>query len=433
MTEGTCPSGQAAGPSRKTGPAPHMTEGTCPSGQAAGPARKTGPAPHMTGGTCPSGQASTAPRGPDRFAGVLRLAFGTALVIACGPPRPADTRPPDPAPTVVAAPGPDPCADAPIPADTVAALARVDVLRRCGAGLSALAIHAELLRTDPRPRWAYELAALALAEGAPERARALLQASGAVQARVGLALIHVAAFEADASDADRDAARTDFQAALAVAPKDPYALCVALRLYLALAARAPERLALAAQLCSERLPASAEGDGGDPRGAALLAATCGRVALESKEPGEARRRYALALRINPPDAGARLAWGAAELAAGNDAAAAELFAGAVRAPGASDRYLAGLGLGVARLRLHDPAGAEAGYRIAAAAHGWKTGDPIDRLPPELLFNLGTLLAQLTDRARGAEARAMLTAYTGHPAADDLRRLRCRQLLHELRE
>ncbi|HEY0135458.1 MAG TPA: hypothetical protein VGB85_15345, partial [Nannocystis sp.] len=244
-------------------------------------------------------------------------------------------------------------------------------------------------------------------------------------------LIHVAAFETSASDTDSDASRTHFQAALAVAPEDPYALCVALRLYLALAARAPERLALAAQLCSERLPASAEGDGGDPRGAALLAATCGRVALEARDPGEARRRFALALRIDPADAAARLAWAAAELAAGNDAAAAELFAGAVRAPGTNERYLAGMGLGVARLRLHDPAAAEAGYRIAAAAHGWHTGDPLDRLPPELLFNLGTLLAQLPDRARRAEARTLLTAYTEHPAADELRRLRCRQLLLEL--
>jgi len=361
-----------------------------------------------------------------------RLSLGTALLIACAPQRRPEARPPTPTPPVTATPTPDPCAAAPIPADPEAALARVDQLRRCGTGRAALAIYAELLRVDPRPRWAHDLAALALAEGAPERARELLQASGDPATRVGLALIHVAAFEQDGSDADQDAARTQFQAALALAPDDPYALSVALRLYLALAARAPERLALAAQLCRDRLPASAAGDGGDPRGAALLAGTCGRVALESKEPGEARRRFALALRFDPVDPGARLAWGAAELAAGNDRAAAELFAGALTTPAASDRYLAGLGLGVARLRLHELAAAESAYRVAAVAHGWRSGDPLERLPPELLFNLGTLLAQTVDPGRRAEARALLTAYTDHPAADDLRRLRCRQLLHELR-
>ena len=361
-----------------------------------------------------------------------RLSLGTALLIACAPQRRPEARPPTLTPPVTATPTPDPCAAAPIPADPEASLARVDQLRRCGTGRAALAIYAELLRVDPRPRWAHDLAALALAEGAPERARELLQASGDPATRVGLALIHVAAFEQDGSDADQDAARTQFQAALALAPYDPYALSVALRLYLALAARAPERLALAAQLCRDRLSASAAGDGGDPRGAALLAGTCGRVALESKEPGEARRRFALALRFDPVDPGARLAWAAAELAAGNDRAAAELFTGALTTPAASDRYLAGLGLGVARLRLHELAAAESAYRVAAVAHGWRSGDPIERLPPELLFNLGTLLAQTVDPGRRAEARALLTAYTDHPAADDLRRLRCRQLLHELR-
>ena len=354
------------------------------------------------------------------------------MLIACAPQRSAETRPPTPAPTPIARRAPDPCAAAPIPTDTSAALARVDQLRRCGTGRAALAIYAELLRTDPRPRWAHEIAALALAEGAPEQARELLQASGGPATRVGLALIHVAAFEHTGSDADSDAARTNFQAALAVAPEDPYALSVALRLYLALAARAPERLALAAQLCRERLTASAASDGGDPRGAALLTAACGRVALESREPGDARRRFALALRFDPADPGARLTWAAAELAAGNEPAAAELFAGALTAPGAGDRYLAGLGLGVARLRLHDLAGAESAYRVAAGAHGWRTGDPPGRLPPELLFNLGTLLARAIDPDRRAEARALLTAFTDHPAADDLRRLRCRQLLLELR-
>ncbi len=362
-----------------------------------------------------------------------RLSFGTAMILlACRSPPSHPPSAPALAPVVLAPP--DPCAETPIPGDTAAALARVATLQRCDAGLSALAIYSELLRRDPRSRWAYEAAALALAENTPEAARALLQDSGVSPARVGLALLHVSAYEASGQPADLDAARVEFQAALALAPDDPYALCVALRLYLALAARAPERLALATQLCSERWPSGGpHSDRGDPRGAALLAATCARVALESHEPGEARRRFEIAVGFDPEEHGTRLAWGAAELAAGNDRGAALHFLAALAAPGAHDRYLAGLGLGVARLHLHDPVGAEQAYRIAASARRWSAGDPVDRLPAELQFNLGTLLADAVDPRRRAEARALLTAYAERPGADEPRRLRCRQLLLELRD
>ncbi|MBK9754196.1 MAG: hypothetical protein IPO88_11940 [Nannocystis sp.] len=360
------------------------------------------------------------------------LSLGTValcLLLACKREAPgAAVRPAHPD-TVVPAPAPDPCADTSIPPTTDEALARAAVLRRCGGARAVLAIYAELLQRDPRPRWAHELAALALAEGLVPEARELLQGPAA---RVGLALLHVAAFEARAEPADRDAARSEFQAALALAPDDPYALAVALRHDLALADREPERLALAAQICRERIvddnPAA---DGGDPRGAALFVASCARVSLAAHEPGEARRRFALALTLDPDEPAPRLSWAAAELAAGNDRKAAELYAPALEAPAAVDRYLAGLGLGVARTRLHDPHGAEQAYRHAAAARDWHRGDPPERLPPELQFNLGSALAGPGDKARHAEARALLTAYVERPEADELRRLRCRQLLLEL--
>lgn len=357
-----------------------------------------------------------------------------ALLLACARQPPAATRTPTPATTTLPAPAPDPCADAPIPPDTDAALARAAVLRRCGNPKAVLAILAELLQRDPRPRWAHELAALALAEGLVPAARELLQTTPA--GRVGLALLHVAAYETTADpaarQAAREAARTEFQAALALAPDDPYALAVALRHDLALADREPERLALAAQICRDRIlddTPSVPPD--DPHGAALFAASCARVSLAAHEPGEARRRFALALTLDPIDPAPRLTWAAAELAAGNDRKAAELYAPALEAPAAADRYLAGLGLGVARTRLHDPTGAAQAYRHAAAARGWQQGDPPDELPPELQFNLGSALAGPGDPTRRAEARALLRAYVDRPDADELRRLRCRQLLLEL--
>jgi len=360
-----------------------------------------------------------------------RPALALAALLACArPPAPAGP-PPAPAVTTVA-PAPDPCADAPVPEDSAGALARVDALLRCGAGPSALAVYAALLARDPRPRWAHELAALALAEAVPERGRALLLAQAGPASRVGLALLDVAAFEASGDEADRERARAGFQAALALAPDDPYALSVALRHHLAVAARNPERLALAAQLCLERLAPDAPARA-DPRGAALLAATCARVALLAQEPGEARRRFALALQLAPGDPATRLTWAAAELAAGNDRRAAELYQAATDAPAARERYLAWLGLGVARARLHDRPGAEQAYRAAAGTRGLAPDAPPERVPPELQFNLGVLLAGSADPATRAEARGLLQAHAARPDADELRRLRCQQLLLELRD
>jgi tetratricopeptide (TPR) repeat protein len=167
-------------------------------------------------------------------------------------------------------------------------------------------------------------------------------------------------------------------------------------------------------------------------GAAVLASTCARVALLSGDPGEARRRFALALELAPDDVATRLRWAGVELAAGNDPAAAALYAvAAAEAPAARDRYTAGLGLGVARVRLHDRVGAEAAYRAAAATRGLDPSDPPTTYPPELQFNLGSLLAGSDDPRGRAEARALLQAYLVHPDADQQRRLRCQQLLREL--
>ncbi|MBL9102012.1 MAG: hypothetical protein JNL82_13695 [Myxococcales bacterium] len=516
------------------------------------------------------------------------LSLGAACLLACRPapsvaPAPAPT--PAPAPPVAAA---DPCADAPAPADFPAARARVAALLRCGDGARALAVYADGMGRDPRPQWAHALASLAIAEGAPDVARAALVAldPGSPARPVGLALLAIDAYERRGEVRELAQARENFQAALARAPDDPHALGVALRHALAVTASEPERLTLAAAVCRDRLPTrppprdpvpqdSAASGVPRPRppsavtpdpstaspvpqsspaalaspvprasltalaspvpqaspattspvpqasltalaspvpqasltalaspvpqarppspvpraspsspvpqasppspvpraspsspvpqaspsspaprasppspvpqaspapdpaaaerlGAAVLASTCARVALLAGDPGEARRRFALALELAPDDIATRLRWAGVELAAGNDPSAAELYAvAAAEAPAARDRYTAGLGLGVARVRLHDRVGAEAAYRAAAAARGLDPRDPPTTYPPELQFNLGSLLAGSDDPRGRAEARALLQAYLVHPDADQQRRLRCQQLLREL--
>lgn len=376
---------------------------------------------------------------------LAHLAFGTAL-LACRPAPAQTTAPPvaspQPAPAAV-----DPCADIPAPTTFPAARQRVDQLLRCGDGPRALAVYADNLRRDPQPQWAHALATLALAEATPELARlTLVELDRESAARpVGLALLAIAAYEQRGEDSELGQARESFQAALARAPEDPYALGVALRHALAVADREPERLVLAEEMCRRRLAARARASR-DPvpepaptpadaasHGAAVLASTCARVSLLSEEPGEARRRFALALELDPADTATRLRWAGVELAAGNDAEARRLYRSATTAPAARDRYAAFLGLGVARIRSHDRPGAESAYRAAAAERGLRPGDPPGTLPPELQFNLGTLLAGSDDRTTRAEARALLQAYLAQPTADQPRRLRCQQLLLELRE
>jgi tetratricopeptide (TPR) repeat protein len=383
----------------------------------------------------------------DLRARLRHLALGTAVLLLACRPEPTATQPPATTTTPPATTTPDACADAPPPREWAAARARVAVLLRCGDAPRALAVYADNLQRDPQPQWAHALATLALAEDAPEVARAALTGLDRESAGrpVGLALLAIAAFEQRGEVRELNQARENFQAALARAPDDPYALGVALRHALAVADREPERLVLAEEMCRRRLApprppatrdpvpeASAPAPPPDP-GTAVLASTCARVALLSEEPGEARRRFALALDLDPGDVATRLRWAGVELAASNDGAAADLYQAATDAPAARDRYTAWLGLGVARIRLHDRPGAEAAYRSAAAVRGVNSGDPPTTLPPELQFNLGTLLAGSDDRTTRAEARALLQAYLAQPAADQPRRLRCQQLLLELRD
>jgi uroporphyrinogen III methyltransferase/synthase len=403
---------------------------TCPSDSSAAPAASCH---HLSR----AGSSGLSPRQPPipRLMGQPRLAL--ALGLACARPAPRRHPHPDPRDHHPPRPRPRPCADAPIPPDTDAALARAAVLRRCNAPKAVLAILAELLQRDPRPRWAHELAALALAEDLVPAARELLQTTPRRPRRPRppprrRLRDHRRGARQAAARPPAPNSRPPSPSPPTTPTPSPSPSATTSPSPTASPSASPSPPRSAATASSTIAPPPVPPD--DPHGAALFAASCARVSLAAHEPGEARRRFALALTLDPQGEPApRLTWAAAELAAGNDRKAAELYAPALEAPAAADRYLAGLGLGVARTRLHDPTGAAQAYRHAAAARGWQQGDPPAELPPELQFNLGSALAGPGDPTRRAEARALLRAYVDRPDADELRRLRCRQLLLELRE
>jgi tetratricopeptide (TPR) repeat protein len=311
------------------------------------------------------------------------------------------------------------------------AIARADELLRCGDEAGAVAVRLELLRRDPASTVrAYELAELAHLTG---RGPAIAEAVAALPLGPAARAVHdltrdILAY-LDRPDPERgNALVRDVAAALAQTNDDAHVLGLALRFT---AVRDPDPGERAAPLCRDRAEPLFDRER-PPPGAAVLAASCARIAFMSGEPAVGRRRYIRALSLDPRLASAALAWAAAELAAGNLAAAAPLYKQATAAPVPRLRYAAWLGLGVAQARGRDRAAAEAAYREAAAVLGVRDRPaPPDRLPIELVYNLGTLLADSPDPAARAESRALLTAYAARPEADPKRRLRARHLLHEL--
>lgn len=369
---------------------------------------------------------------------VRRASLLCALLLGCARPVASASQPP---PSAETPPAVDPCAKAPVPGDSSKALARAHVLVRCGDDSGALAVRLALLRRDPASTArAYALAGLAhesglIAEVDPAVADLPLTAGARAVYRLTrdvLAYLDAAARVTGETGRRSEpvlegaALARDVAATLAVTSDDPYALSLALRFTAINDADPRER---AAPICRDRA---------DPllarlrerEGAAVLATTCGRIAFLSGEPIDGRRRYARALELAPSDHAAALAWAAAELAAGNLREAGRLYTLATAAPSPRLRYAAYLGLGVTHARLHQRFAAEAAYRDAAAARGLGDGPP-SKLPPELLYNLGALLADGSDPAGRAEAKLLLRTYAGHPGADERRRLRARSLLREL--
>ncbi|MCY1053619.1 hypothetical protein [Nannocystis sp. SCPEA4] len=367
-----------------------------------------------------------------------RASLLCALLLACAhqaaPDEPAGASAPAPAAV-------DPCAPAPVPGDSTKALARADVLLRCGDDAGALAVRFALLRRDyGSTARAYALAVLAHESGqGPEFDATVADLPLTAAARavyrltrdVSIYLDNVARLTEETGKGgdpgvEAGSLARDVAAALAVAADDPYALSLALRFTALHDADPRER---AAPICRDRAdPLLARLR--DREGAAVLAAACGRIAFRSGEPIDGRRRFARALELSPRHHAAAIAWAAAELAAGNLAEALRLYELATEAPSPRLRYAAFLGLGVTHARRHERDAAEAAYRSAAAVRGLDTAAP-DRLPPELSFNLGALLADTNDPAARTEARGLLRAYVADPRADDRRRLRARILLREL--
>ncbi len=358
-----------------------------------------------------------------------RAVLLATLALACRKPAAEPSRPRSDDPAPVAAPSP--CAPQPIPEDMSSATRRASTLLRCGDEAGALAVRGELLRREPgSAARAYDLAALAhQLERAAEADAIAAGLPLSPPARAVYALTRDVLAYLDRPDPARGGALVrDVAAALAVAVDEPHALGLALRFTAVHDADPGDR---AVPICRERA---------DPlltrpsAGSAVLAAACGRIAFMDAEPLDGRRRYARALALTGPDdvEDPALAWAAAELAAGNHTEAARLYARAAEHPSARLRYAAAVGLGVARERQHDRAGAEAAYREAAALRGAaeRPADP-KKLPPELLFNLGAVLADAPTPAERAEARALLQAYVDDPGADDRRRLRARQILREI--
>lgn len=367
-----------------------------------------------------------------------RASLLCALLLACARPVEQAALPPPP---VAGPPVVDPCAEAPIPGDSGKALARADTLLRCGDDDGALAVRFALLRRDPASTArAYTLAELAYESGRVREidpqvadlpltagARAVYRLTRDVSAYLdAVAQVPREAGKRDAPAPDGAALARDVAATLAVTADDPYALSLALRFTATHDADPRER---AAPICRDRADPLLSRLR-DREGAAVLAAACGRIAFLSGEPVDGRRRFARALELAPDDHAAALAWAAAELAAGNLAEAARLYERAVVASSPRLRYAAFLGLGVAQARRHERDAAEAAYRSAAAVRGLDPAAP-ETLPPELQFNLGTLLADASDPADRVEARRLLRAYIAGAATDERRRMRARSLLREL--
>lgn len=367
-----------------------------------------------------------------------RVPLLCALLLACAHQVEPAAPPAPPTATPVAV---DPCAPTPIPGDSSRALARADTLLRCGDDVGALQVRFALLRRDPgSTARAYALAVLAHESGRfaeIDPGVAELPLTAGARAVYRLTRDVSAYFDAAANMTEETVKRgepafeasalaRDVAATLAVTADDPYALSLALRFTAQHDADPRER---AAPICRDRADPLLSRLR-DREGAAVLAAACGRIAFHSGEPVDGRRRFARALELAPNDHAAAIAWAAAELAAGNMSEAARLYELATAAPSPRLRYAAFIGLGVVLARRHERRAAELAYRSAAEARGLAVDVP-EKLPPELLFNLGTLLADSSEPDARGEARLLLRAFVASARADERRRLRARILLREL--
>ncbi len=236
-------------------------------------------------------------------------------------------------------------------------------------------------------------------------------------ARLGLALLAFARYEASADPADFATGESHLRNVLAVEPGNPHALAHVVLLYLLRAENDPGYAPLARTICQEHEPSHAS-----------LAASCAEEARRRGDPQRARDLFARATKADPEHHGAWLRLGVLELEAGNLRSARYYVEQATRSPWPSIRLSANTTLGVTLDRLGDTADAIVAYTAA-----WDLCVGMNRAaPPDLLFNLGLAASRIAeDEAEIARAQAILEQWLAIADRPQAQKLRVQQALAEL--
>lgn len=292
-------------------------------------------------------------------------------------------------------------------------------------GDAALGMYARLLSANSKDA----LSGLALAQTAiefelqPQGEAALQQVLEgdkvhALGARLGLALLYFARYEANADGGDFRASEGQLRNVLAIEPEHPHALAQAVLLYLLRAEKeAGRHAALAQAICQEREPTHAS-----------LAASCAEEAWRRGDPQRARELFAHAARADPEHHGAWLRWGTLELEAGNLRSARQYVEHATRSPWPSVRLTAHITLGVAFERLGDTREAVTAYAAARDLYVAMSRT----VPPDLLYNLGLAASRIAEgEAEIANAEAILELWQEIEFTSHEQQLRVQQALDEL--
>jgi Flp pilus assembly protein TadD len=294
-------------------------------------------------------------------------------------------------------------------------------------GDAALGTYTRLLTANPADAvLGLGLAQTAIEFGLQERGEVTLQQvlqANKVHgfgARLGLALLSFARYEAHGNQLDFEASEEHLRNILAIEPENPHALAQAVLLYLLRADKEPGRHApLARTICSEHEPLHAS-----------LAASCAEEARRRGDPQRARSLFVQATRADPEHHGAWLRLGILELEAGNLRSARQYLEHATRSAWPSIYLTAHTTLGVALDRFGDTQGAFESYSRA-----WELCVRMDResaAPPDLLYNLGLAASRIAvDEHEIARARGFLELWLMRHDSPHAHKLRVQQALAEL--
>lgn len=349
---------------------------------------------------------------------VLALLAGLAAVVGCHERTPTASVAPTP-PSASTQPRARPSAQ---PEDNHAdARARL----REFDGEAALAMYTRLLEANSADAMAgLGLAQTGLEFGLEQPATSVLERvldgdeTEAVGARLGLALLAHAHYEAQLDAAEFESGEFQLRNVLAVDGGNPHALALAVLLYLLRADRRGDgHAALALAICQDHEPIHAS-----------LAASCGEEALRRGDPARARELFDRAIQADPEHGGAWLRWGLLELGVGNLHVARHAFEQAARSPWPSIRVSAHATLGVTLDRLGDTPAAITAYREALQLCE-RSDHPI---PPDLLFDFGVAASRLASSdIELSEAQTLLELYLASGDPPPPRQLQVQHALAEL--